>query len=344
MKPSVWGSSTRSPKKREWLEAALELARRIASRPPLAARLAKQAVLAAEETALERRARAGAAPVRAGDGDRGPGRGHAGLPREAQARVRGTLSGGERSSRSSTRARTARASRGRRARLGRQAGSERLGASLFELEPGSAAFPMHYHLGNEETADRALRPARALRTPAGERGAGAGVRPSPFRSARPGRTRSSTATDEPVPDPDPQRDATRPTSSSGRSRTRSAPSGARRAPPARAFTTSTSAATRSSSGTARSRRPPARASVARSGSPAPGRWAPGSPSSPASAASRPCFTTPSRRRSQRGSSALRADLERGRRARAPERGRTPRPRRARLAAAPSSMSWRRAGW
>ena len=38
--------------KREWLEAALELARRIASRPPLAARLAKQAVLAAEETAL----------------------------------------------------------------------------------------------------------------------------------------------------------------------------------------------------------------------------------------------------------------------------------------------------
>ena len=36
----------------EWLERALELARRIASRPPLAARLAKQAVLAAEETAL----------------------------------------------------------------------------------------------------------------------------------------------------------------------------------------------------------------------------------------------------------------------------------------------------
>jgi enoyl-CoA hydratase/carnithine racemase len=38
--------------KRDWLEAALELARRIASRPPLAARLAKQAVLAAEETAM----------------------------------------------------------------------------------------------------------------------------------------------------------------------------------------------------------------------------------------------------------------------------------------------------
>ncbi len=39
-------------KKREWLDAALELAARIASRPPIAARLAKQAVLAAEETAL----------------------------------------------------------------------------------------------------------------------------------------------------------------------------------------------------------------------------------------------------------------------------------------------------
>jgi enoyl-CoA hydratase/carnithine racemase len=36
----------------EWLEAALELARTIASRPPIAARLAKQAVLGAEETAM----------------------------------------------------------------------------------------------------------------------------------------------------------------------------------------------------------------------------------------------------------------------------------------------------
>jgi len=38
--------------KREWLDAALELAGRIAKRPPIAARLAKQAVLAADETAL----------------------------------------------------------------------------------------------------------------------------------------------------------------------------------------------------------------------------------------------------------------------------------------------------
>jgi enoyl-CoA hydratase/carnithine racemase len=38
--------------KREWMEAAMELARRVARRPPLAARLAKQAVLVAEETTL----------------------------------------------------------------------------------------------------------------------------------------------------------------------------------------------------------------------------------------------------------------------------------------------------
>ncbi|OLE38340.1 MAG: enoyl-CoA hydratase [Actinobacteria bacterium 13_1_20CM_3_68_9] len=36
----------------DWLEQAMELAQRIARRPPIAARLAKQAVLAAEETAL----------------------------------------------------------------------------------------------------------------------------------------------------------------------------------------------------------------------------------------------------------------------------------------------------
>ena len=40
--------------------------------------------------------------------------------------------------------------RWRRARLGRQAGAERLGASLFELPPGEASFPLHYHLANEE--------------------------------------------------------------------------------------------------------------------------------------------------------------------------------------------------
>jgi uncharacterized cupin superfamily protein len=72
----------------------------------------------------------------------------------------------------------------RRARLGRQAGSERLGASLFELQPGQAQFPLHYHLGNEEmlivvtgsptlrTADgeRELRKGEVVALPVGERG------------------------------------------------------------------------------------------------------------------------------------------------------------------------------
>jgi uncharacterized cupin superfamily protein len=38
----------------------------------------------------------------------------------------------------------------KRARLGRMAGSEKLGASLFALPPGSATFPLHAHLHNEE--------------------------------------------------------------------------------------------------------------------------------------------------------------------------------------------------
>jgi enoyl-CoA hydratase/carnithine racemase len=38
--------------KKSWLEDAMELARRVARRPPIAARLAKQAVIAADETSL----------------------------------------------------------------------------------------------------------------------------------------------------------------------------------------------------------------------------------------------------------------------------------------------------
>jgi uncharacterized cupin superfamily protein len=38
----------------------------------------------------------------------------------------------------------------KRARLGRAAGSEQLGASLFSLPPGSVTFPLHAHLHNEE--------------------------------------------------------------------------------------------------------------------------------------------------------------------------------------------------
>jgi uncharacterized cupin superfamily protein len=38
----------------------------------------------------------------------------------------------------------------RRAQLARQAGSRDLGASLFEVPPGAATFPLHIHHANEE--------------------------------------------------------------------------------------------------------------------------------------------------------------------------------------------------
>jgi uncharacterized cupin superfamily protein len=40
--------------------------------------------------------------------------------------------------------------RAQRARLGYQVGTERLGLSLWELPPGEAAYPFHYHLTEEE--------------------------------------------------------------------------------------------------------------------------------------------------------------------------------------------------
>jgi enoyl-CoA hydratase/carnithine racemase len=46
------GMVTEVHRKGEWLGAALELAGRVAERPPIAVRLAKQAILAAEETSL----------------------------------------------------------------------------------------------------------------------------------------------------------------------------------------------------------------------------------------------------------------------------------------------------
>lgn len=72
-----------------------------------------------------------------------------------------------------------------RARLGRQAGSERLGLSLFEVPPGEAAYPYHYHLAEEElvivldgrpslrTGDgwRELEEGDVLAFPRGEQGA-----------------------------------------------------------------------------------------------------------------------------------------------------------------------------
>lgn len=58
--------------------------------------------------------------------------------------------------------------RARRARIGRQAGCERLGASLWEIPPGEAAYPYHLHLGEEELIV-VLSGRPSLRTPGGWR-------------------------------------------------------------------------------------------------------------------------------------------------------------------------------
>jgi uncharacterized cupin superfamily protein len=58
--------------------------------------------------------------------------------------------------------------RARRARIGRHAGSERLGVSLWEVEPGEAAYPYHYHFTEEELV-LVLDGTPSLRTPDGWR-------------------------------------------------------------------------------------------------------------------------------------------------------------------------------
>ena len=40
--------------------------------------------------------------------------------------------------------------RWKRAQLGQQSGARELGASLFEVPPGAATFPLHAHFANEE--------------------------------------------------------------------------------------------------------------------------------------------------------------------------------------------------
>jgi uncharacterized cupin superfamily protein len=56
----------------------------------------------------------------------------------------------------------------RDAALGHQAGSSRLGASLYELPPGEALSPYHWHEANEEMAI-VLSGRPSIRTPAGWR-------------------------------------------------------------------------------------------------------------------------------------------------------------------------------
>ncbi len=58
--------------------------------------------------------------------------------------------------------------RARRARLGGAAGATRLGASLWEVPPGEAAYPYHFHLGDEEVLV-VLAGSPVLRAPDGER-------------------------------------------------------------------------------------------------------------------------------------------------------------------------------
>jgi uncharacterized cupin superfamily protein len=74
---------------------------------------------------------------------------------------------------------------GRAARVGAQAGAERLGATLYEIDPGNNSSPFHLHHGNEEmivvlagrptlrTLDglRELEPGEVVACPVGPRGA-----------------------------------------------------------------------------------------------------------------------------------------------------------------------------
>jgi uncharacterized cupin superfamily protein len=53
-----------------------------------------------------------------------------------------------------------------RSLLGRQAGGEKTGLSLWSLPPGEAAYPYHWHFATEETIV-VLEGAPSLRTPAG---------------------------------------------------------------------------------------------------------------------------------------------------------------------------------
>lgn len=56
----------------------------------------------------------------------------------------------------------------KRASLGQKLGGELLGASLFEVPPGSATYPYHYHYGDEELLI-VLAGRPTLRGPDGER-------------------------------------------------------------------------------------------------------------------------------------------------------------------------------
>ena len=84
----------------------------------------------------------------------------------------------------------------RRARLGRQAGAERLGASLYELPAGQATFPFHIHTANEELLF-VFTGRPALRTPDGWRDLRAGDVVA-FPTGEAGAHQLANRTEEPV--------------------------------------------------------------------------------------------------------------------------------------------------
>jgi uncharacterized cupin superfamily protein len=75
--------------------------------------------------------------------------------------------------------------RARRARIGYQLGTELIGCSLWEVPPGEAAYPYHFHYADEEMVivltgrptlrtpegESELEPGEAVRFPLGEQGA-----------------------------------------------------------------------------------------------------------------------------------------------------------------------------
>ncbi len=58
--------------------------------------------------------------------------------------------------------------RSRRARIGYELGGELVGASLWEVPPGEAAYPYHFHYADEEIVI-VLSGRPSLRTPGGTR-------------------------------------------------------------------------------------------------------------------------------------------------------------------------------
>jgi len=86
--------------------------------------------------------------------------------------------------------------RWRAARVGAQAGAERLGATLYEVEPGGASSPLHAHHANEEMII-VLSGRPVLRTLEGERELAVGeVVACP--AGRAGAHRLDNRTDEPA--------------------------------------------------------------------------------------------------------------------------------------------------